>query len=152
MVQGNRSDKTAGAVVGLHFHRHQADYWYVPNGAGAGGAARPAHRFADGAAPPSSSTSASHDHRGVWIPPGVAHGFSALTDLTMTYLVDQYYDPADELGVAWDDPEIGADWGLAASVAPVLSTRDRTNPSRAELERSSALPAFERPRGDAIGG
>src|SRR6267378_824465 len=32
MVQGNRSDKEAGAVVGLHYHLHQADYWYVPKG------------------------------------------------------------------------------------------------------------------------
>ena len=29
MVQSNRADRTAGAVVGLHYHRHQADYWYV---------------------------------------------------------------------------------------------------------------------------
>jgi dTDP-4-dehydrorhamnose 3,5-epimerase len=83
-----------------------------------------------------------HDHRGVWIPPGVAHGFAALTDLTMTYLVDRYYDPADELGVAWDDPEIGADWGLPASAAVVLSARDRANPSRAALAASGALPPF----------
>src|SRR5277367_198771 len=32
MVQGNRSDKQAGAVVGLHYHLHQADYWYVTRG------------------------------------------------------------------------------------------------------------------------
>jgi dTDP-4-dehydrorhamnose 3,5-epimerase len=72
-----------------------------------------------------------HDHRGVYIPPGVAHGFAALTDMTITYLVDGYYDPADELGVAWDDPEIGADWGVAD---PVLSERDEANPSRKELD------------------
>ena len=46
-----------------------------------------------------------HDHRGVFIPPGVAHGFAALTDMTITYLVDGYYNPDDELGVAWDDPD-----------------------------------------------
>jgi dTDP-4-dehydrorhamnose 3,5-epimerase len=73
--------------------------------------------------------------RGVFIPPGVAHGFSALTDLTLTYLVDQYYNPADELGVAWDDPEIGADWGVTD---PVLSARDRSNPRRAELAQRPA--------------
>jgi dTDP-4-dehydrorhamnose 3,5-epimerase len=48
----------------------------------------------------------------------------------MTYLVDGYYNPADELGVAWDDPTIGADWGVTD---PILSERDRTNPPRAEL-------------------
>ena len=32
MIQGNRGDRQAGAVVGLHYHLHQADYWYVPFG------------------------------------------------------------------------------------------------------------------------
>jgi dTDP-4-dehydrorhamnose 3,5-epimerase len=67
---------------------------------------------------------------GVFIPPGVAHGFGALTDLTITYLVDQYYNAADELGVAWDDPDIAADWQLSD---PVLSARDRVNPRRKDL-------------------
>ena len=78
------------------------------------------------------------DGRGVFIPPGVAHGFAAVTDLTITYLVDQYYNPEDELGVAWDDPEIDADWGVAD---PVVSDRDRSNPSRAEI------PAGRKPYG-----
>ena len=67
---------------------------------------------------------------GVFIPPGVAHGFAALADMTLTYLVDGYYYPADELGVAWDDPEIGADWGVRD---PVVSDRDKTNPCRSEI-------------------
>jgi len=32
MIQGNRGDRRAGAIVGLHYHLHQADYWYVPYG------------------------------------------------------------------------------------------------------------------------
>ena len=32
MIQGNRANRQAGAVVGLHYHLHQADYWYVPFG------------------------------------------------------------------------------------------------------------------------
>ena len=42
----------------------------------------------------------------------------SLTDMTITYLVDGYYNPADELGVAWDDPAIAADWGVTE---PILS-------------------------------
>ena len=72
----------------------------------------------------------------MFIPPGVAHGFAALTDMTITYLVDGYYNPADELGVAWDDPDVGADWGVTD---PVLSERDQANPRRADL------PAGRRP-------
>jgi len=71
-----------------------------------------------------------NNHLGVYIPPGVAHGFASLTDMTITYLVDGYYNPADELGVAWDDPDIGADWGVTD---PILSERDRNNPRRSEL-------------------
>ena len=66
----------------------------------------------------------------MFIPPGVAHGFAALTDMTITYLVDGYYNPADELGVAWDDPAIAADWGVTD---PILSDRDQANPRRADL-------------------
>jgi dTDP-4-dehydrorhamnose 3,5-epimerase len=67
---------------------------------------------------------------GVYIPPGVAHGFAALTDMVITYLVDGYYNAADELGVAWDDPAIDADWGVTD---PILSERDQLNPQRADL-------------------
>jgi dTDP-4-dehydrorhamnose 3,5-epimerase len=70
------------------------------------------------------------EDRGVYIPPGVAHGFASLTDLTLWYLVDGYYNPADELGVAWDDPAIDADWGVTD---PIVSERDRHNPTRADL-------------------
>ena len=50
--------------------------------------------------------------------------------MTITYLVDGYYNQDDELGVAWDDPAVDADWGVAE---PVLSARDRANPARAGL-------------------
>jgi len=71
-----------------------------------------------------------YSHRGVYIPPGVAHGFAALTDVMMTYMVDEYYNPADELGVAWNDPAIDADWGITD---PQLSARDQNSPARADL-------------------
>jgi dTDP-4-dehydrorhamnose 3,5-epimerase len=67
----------------------------------------------------------------------VAHGFYALTDMTITYLVDHYYNPDDELGVAWDDPALGIPW---PTTSPELSGRDRSNPRRGEL------PESQRPR------
>ncbi|MDP8987342.1 MAG: dTDP-4-dehydrorhamnose 3,5-epimerase [Actinomycetota bacterium] len=138
MVQANRSDRRQGSLVGLHYHLHQADYWYVPVGL----ARVVLHDLREGSptdgatlaldlGPDPAGVAGDTVHRGVLVPPGVAHGFAALTDVTMTYLVDRYYNPADELGVAWDDPDVGADWGLTEP--PVLSERDRANPRRADL-------------------
>ncbi len=141
MVQANRADRRAGAVVGLHFHRRQADYWYV-----AFGLARVVlHDLRRGSPTEAATwctdlggmTPGTHDHRGIYIPPGVAHGFAALSDLTVTYLVDRYYDPTDELGVAWDDPDIVADWGVTD---PVLSERDAANPARRAVDRPVWVP------------
>lgn len=130
MVQGNRSDKGAGAVVGLHYHLHQADYWQVVRGE-----ARVVLHDLRVGSPTDGATEVlpltGDNCRGVFIPPGVGHGFASMTDLTLTYLVDSYYNPDDELGVAWDDPAIGADWGVAD---PVLSARDRGNPRRADID------------------
>ncbi len=68
--------------------------------------------------------------QGLFIPPGVAHGFAALTDLLLWYLVDGYYNESDELGLAWDDPTVSADWGVTD---PVLSKRDKSNPRREDI-------------------
>jgi dTDP-4-dehydrorhamnose 3,5-epimerase len=130
MVQANRGERRAGAVVGLHYHLHQADYWTVPKGR----ARVVLHDLREGSVTDRATLSLDIDADnalGVFIPPGVAHGFASLSDLTIAYMVDGYYNPADELGVAWDDPEIGADWGLKD---PVLSGRDQANPRRAELD------------------
>lgn len=134
MVQGNRGNRKAGCIVGLHYHLHQADYWYVPFGH----ARVVLHDLREGS-PTDGATQTldlgevdggPNNHVGVFIPPGVAHGFASISDMTITYLVDSYYNPADELGVAWDDPAIAADWGL---VDPILSARDQANPARSEL-------------------
>jgi dTDP-4-dehydrorhamnose 3,5-epimerase len=130
MVQANRSDKQAGTLVGLHYHLHQADYWYVTRGL----ARVVLHDLRVGSATDRKTAVleiGDDNPQGVYIPPGVAHGFAALTDLTMTYLVDGYYNPDDELGVSWDDPEIGADWGVSE---PIVSVRDRANPARSDID------------------
>jgi len=74
---------------------------------------------------------------GVFIPVGVAHGFYAVTDLMLFYVVDRYYDNTDDFGVAWDDPDGGLDWGVEGEL--ILSERDRVNP------RMRDIPAGELP-------
>lgn len=133
MIQGNRGDRQAGAVVGLHYHLHQADYWYVPFGQ----ARVVLHDLRAGSETDGNTQmfdlgeiDGKNDHLGLFIPPGVAHGFGSITDCVITYLVDGYYNPADELGVAWDDPEIAGDWGIDN---PILSNRDAANPLRKDI-------------------
>ena len=129
MVQSNRADRQRGAVVGLHYHLHQADYWYVPFGT----ARMVLHDLREGGPTDGATLNldlSGENHLGVYIPPGVAHGFAAVTDMTITYLVDGYYNTADELGLAWNDPAVAADWGVAE---PTLSKRDQDNPGRTEI-------------------
>jgi dTDP-4-dehydrorhamnose 3,5-epimerase len=136
MVQGNRSEKQAGAVVGLHYHLHQADYWYLLRGR----ARVVLHDLREGSGTDGATELIDLDgdiDQGLFIPPGVAHGFAALTDLLLWYLVDGYYNDSDELGLAWDDPAVDADWGLTD---PILSNRDKANPRR------DAIPDGLRPR------
>ncbi len=129
MIQANRSEKTAGTLVGLHYHLHQADYWYVLRGT-----ARVVLADLRVGSPTEMATMVldlnGDEERGLFIPPGVAHGFSALTDVLLWYLVDGYYNPEDELGVAYDDAALGVDWGV---VDPVVSERDMSNPTVANI-------------------
>ncbi|HET6964207.1 MAG TPA: dTDP-4-dehydrorhamnose 3,5-epimerase [Acidimicrobiales bacterium] len=137
MVQGNRVDRRPGALVGLHFHLHQADYWYVVQGR----ARTVLHDLRRGSPTEGRTLVVDMDGEagpGLYIPPGVAHGFAAHSDLVLTYLVDGYYNPDDELGVAWDDPDVAADWGVAD---PVLSGRDQANPRRRDLPEA-VTPTF----------
>lgn len=66
--------------------------------------------------------------RQVWIPPGFAHGYLALSDeVEFVYKVTDYYAPAHERSLAWDDPDLAISWPLAelGISSPVLSAKDR---------------------------
>ena len=70
------------------------------------------------------------NQRQLWIPPGLAHGFMVLTDTAdFLYKTTDYYSPAHERAICWNDPAIGIDWPLAAHgiSEPVLSDKDRTS-------------------------
>jgi dTDP-4-dehydrorhamnose 3,5-epimerase len=130
-LQGNVSRSTAGTLRAMHFHRLQWDYWFALSGE-----AFVALVDLRSGSPTEHATStlrlSGETPRGLFIPPGVAHGFLATTDLVLEYLVDRYFDGTDEWGIAWDDPALGIDWPAAD---PILSDRDRSNPSLAEALR-----------------
>jgi dTDP-4-dehydrorhamnose 3,5-epimerase len=62
--------------------------------------------------------------RMLWVPPGFAHGFLALSESTeVLYKTTDYYAPEHERCVLWSDPAIGIEWPLAG--VPVVSEKDR---------------------------
>ena len=68
------------------------------------------------------------NHRQLWVPPGFAHGFLVLSETAeFLYKTTDYYAPAHERCIAWDDPDVGIDWPLeeAGINAPILSEKDR---------------------------
>ena len=64
------------------------------------------------------------NHRQLWVPPGFAHGFVVLSEMVeFLYKTTDYYAPAFERCIAWDDPTLAIDWKLAGR-QPLLSAKD----------------------------
>jgi dTDP-4-dehydrorhamnose 3,5-epimerase len=64
------------------------------------------------------------NHRQVWMPPGMAHGFLVTSDgADFLYKTTDYYVPQAEGCIRWDDPKLGIDWPLHGMV-PALSAKD----------------------------
>ena len=135
-VQVNLSTSATGVLRGLHLHRHQLDHWVVASGR-AFVALVDVRPMLDGSGSgPVVETRELGADESVTIPAGVAHGFLAVEPLDLLYLVTNEFDGSDELGFAWEDPEVGVPWPRVAGTAdgrPILSGRDRSNPPLAEL-------------------
>jgi len=62
--------------------------------------------------------------RQLWVPPGLAHGFLVLSDTAdFLYKTTDYYAPAHERCIAWNDPTLAIDWPLNGQ-SPILSAKD----------------------------
>ena len=135
-VQANLSTSAAGVLRGLHLHRRQLDFWVVVDGR-AFVALVDARPLLDGTGDrPIVETREVAADATVTIPAGVAHGFLALEPLRLAYFVTAEYDATDELGFAWDDALAAVAWPAVPGGPdgrPILSGRDRANPSLARL-------------------
>jgi len=135
-VQANLSSSASGVLRGLHFHRRQLDYWVVASGRALVALVDLRPMLRDEASAPQVETRELVADEWVVIPSGVAHGFLALGPVELLYLVTNEYDGSDELGFAWDDPSAAVPWPPVPDTPdgrPILSDRDRSNPSLAEL-------------------
>jgi dTDP-4-dehydrorhamnose 3,5-epimerase len=71
----------------------------------------------------------------LWIPPGFAHGYLALTERVVAlYKCTELYSPEHERSVRFDDPVIGIEWPLPDGVFPLVSPRDANAPTLANAE------------------
>jgi dTDP-4-dehydrorhamnose 3,5-epimerase len=75
--------------------------------------------------------------RQIYVPPGFAHGICITSDVAdIEYKCTDYYDPSDELRIAWNDPAIGIRWPIEN---PILSDKDQRAPTLAEQRRLQSL-------------
>jgi dTDP-4-dehydrorhamnose 3,5-epimerase len=139
-VQDNLSRSTGGILRGLHLqHPHaQGKLVWVPDGAvfdvaldvrvGSPTFGRWVGYELSG-----------ENHRQLWIPPGFAHGFVVTSaHCLFAYKCTDFYHPEAELGVAWDDPDLGIEWPLSDVT---LSAKDRNHPRLRDLD-PARLPRF----------
>jgi len=124
-VQDNHSRSRRGVLRGLHYQVKQPQGKLVRVAAG---------RVFDAAVDLRKSSPtfgrwagaelSGDNHRQLWIPAGFAHGFLVLSDSAdFLYKTTDYYAPAYERSVLWNDPAIGVDW--PTDVEPMLSAKDK---------------------------
>lgn len=74
------------------------------------------------------------NHRQFFIPKGFLHGFSVLSEeVVFQYKCDDFYAPASEGAVAWDDPDLGIDWRIPADKV-ILSEKDKHHPRLKDVD------------------
>ena len=80
------------------------------------------------------------NHRQIYIPSGFAHGYCVISDTAIfLYKCTDFYNPASEGGIIWNDPDIGIDWPVEE---PVLSAKDASFPRLRDIH-GEKLPQWE---------
>ena len=131
-VQDNHSRSQRGVLRGLHFQKTRPQGKLVSVSRGA------VYDVAVDIDPASATYGKfvgvelnDENHRQLWIPPGYAHGFCVVSDVAdFQYKCTDFYFPADEGGLIWNDPDVGIPWPIDA---PQLSGKDLKNPRLREL-------------------
>ncbi|NQD95529.1 dTDP-4-dehydrorhamnose 3,5-epimerase [Pseudomonas sp. CrR25] len=133
-VQDNHSRSQRGVLRGLHYQLQQAQGKLVRVSAGevydvAVDVRRSSPTFGHWVGAHLSAD----NKRQMWVPEGFAHGFLVLSEFAeFLYKTTDYYAPAHERCIRWDDPTLAIDWPLAE--APQLSAKDQLGLSLADAE------------------
>lgn len=133
-VQDNHSRSTKGVLRGLHYQlkQTQGKLLQVSQGAVFDVAVdirKSSATFGQWVGCELSDT----NHRQIWIPQGFAHGFIVLSESAdFMYKSTDYYAPAYERCISWDDPSIGINW--PEGIAPLLSAKDQQGISLEKAE------------------
>ena len=140
-VQDNLSRSTRGVLRGLHCQLEQTQGKLVY--ATRGSVFDVAVDIRSGSPTFGQSVSAILDdqnHQQLYVPPGFAHGFCVLSDeADFMYKCTDYYHPASEIGVRWDDPDLKISWPITQ---PLLSARDQNYPRLKDIPVSK-LPIYQ---------
>jgi dTDP-4-dehydrorhamnose 3,5-epimerase len=76
------------------------------------------------------------NHRILWVPPGLAHGILVMSESAdLVYKCTDFYSPAHERTLAWDDATLKIRWPLPPGVTPTLSAKDARGASFADIEK-----------------
>ena len=133
-VQDNQSCSTKGTLRGLHYQLHhpQAKLCRVIEGEALDIAVDIRLGSLNFGKWTSVLLSAKEQNQ-IYVPIGFAHGFLALTDtVQFLYKCSDFYDPTDEHGIVWNDPDLKITWGVNA---PVLSEKDTKYATLAKVHR-----------------
>lgn len=85
------------------------------------------------------NTLSAANHRQLYVPPGFAHGFFVTSPAAVVlYKVTDYYQPGDEYGIFWNDPDLNIDW---PSHQAILSAKDQSFPRLREISQE-VLPTM----------
>lgn len=134
-VQDNHSRSARGVLRGLHYQLQQAQGKLVRVTAGevydvAVDVRRSSPTFGKWVGVHLSA----QNKRQLWVPEGFAHGFLALSDYAeFLYKTTDYYAPAHERSIRWDDAQLAIDWPLDG-LTPVLSAKDQQGSTFADAE------------------
>jgi dTDP-4-dehydrorhamnose 3,5-epimerase len=126
MVQDNHSGSRQGVLRGLHYQIHKPQGKLVSVVAGevfdvAVDLRRSSPTFRRWVG----VTLSAENHRQLWVPVGFAHGFYVVSEWAeIIYKVTDFYDPASERTLIWNDPEVGVHWPLRDGRTPLLSAKD----------------------------